>query len=138
VNQNLAQVDAGLGLLVAVSIRLFMSPVPTSAREVRIVSPRSGESTGKVGFALLFVIGILDTATRMGFLLFLPFLMKTKGASLTSVGLALSLVFIGGAFGKAACAGSGHVLGCSQPYLRLRSVPLLPSCCSWCSLSVRA
>jgi len=47
----------------------------------------------------------------MGFLLFLPFLLKAKGASLTTVGLALSLVFIGGAFGKAACGSIGARLG---------------------------
>jgi FSR family fosmidomycin resistance protein-like MFS transporter len=37
--------------------------------------------------------------------------MKTKGASVTTVGLALSLVFIGGAFGKAACGWLGVRLG---------------------------
>jgi MFS family permease len=47
----------------------------------------------------------------MCFLLFLPFLLKSKGASLTTVGLALSLVFIGGAFGKAACGWLGASLG---------------------------
>lgn len=47
----------------------------------------------------------------MGFLLFLPFLLKARGASLTTVGLALSLVFIGGAFGKAACGWLGARLG---------------------------
>jgi MFS family permease len=65
----------------------------------------------KRGFALLFAIGILDSAARMGFLLFLPFLLKAKGASLTTVGMALSLVFIGGAFGKAACGWLGARLG---------------------------
>jgi FSR family fosmidomycin resistance protein-like MFS transporter len=105
-------VAAGLGLLVAMSIRLFMPPVSTSASKVEIVTPPSAETQkSRVGFALLFVIGILDTATRMGFLLFLPFLMKTKGASLTTVGFALSLVFIGGAFGKAACGWLGTRLG---------------------------
>ena len=102
---------AGLGLIIAVSIRLFMPPVPTSAREVEIVALPSGEIQGKVGFALLFVIGILDTATRMGFLLFLPFLMKTKGASLTTVGFALSFVFNGGVDGKATCGWLGARLG---------------------------
>jgi FSR family fosmidomycin resistance protein-like MFS transporter len=104
-------VAAGLGVLVAVSIRSFMPPFPTSASEVEIVALPYGETKEKVGFALLFVIGILDTATRMGFLLFLPFLMKTKGASLTTVGFALSFVFIGGAFGKAACGWLGARLG---------------------------
>jgi len=102
---------AGLGLLVAVSIRSFMPPFPTSAREVEFVTPSYGETKGKVGFTLLFAIGVLDTAARMGFLLFLPLLMKTKGASLTRVGFALSLVFIGGACGKAACGWLGARLG---------------------------
>jgi FSR family fosmidomycin resistance protein-like MFS transporter len=105
------RVAAALGLLVAVFIRLFMPPVLTSASEVAIVPQPCEEAKAKVGFALLFVIGLLDTATRMGFLLFLPFLMKTKGASLTTVGFALSLVFIGGAFGKAACGWLGTRLG---------------------------
>jgi MFS transporter, FSR family, fosmidomycin resistance protein len=104
-------VAAGLGLLVAVCIRLFMPPVPTSASKVEVIVLQHAETKGKVGFALLFVIGILDTATRMGFLLFLPFLMKTKGASLTTIGFALSFVFIGGAFGKAACGWLGTRLG---------------------------
>ena len=47
----------------------------------------------------------------MGFLLFLPFLLQAKGASLTTVGLALSLIFIGGDFGKAACGWLGARLG---------------------------
>ncbi|WP_263384566.1 MFS transporter [Granulicella arctica] len=37
--------------------------------------------------------------------------MKTKVASLTTVGFTLSLVFIGGAFGKAACGWLGERLG---------------------------
>ena len=31
-------------------------------------------------FALLLAIGVLDSATRMGFLLFLPFVLTAKGA----------------------------------------------------------
>jgi MFS transporter, FSR family, fosmidomycin resistance protein len=104
-------VAAGLGLVVAISVRLFMPPILVSAREVEVVALPHRETKDKVGFALLFVIGILDTATRMGFLLFLPFLMKTKSASLTAVGFALSFVFIGGAFGKAVCGWLGTRLG---------------------------
>jgi MFS transporter, FSR family, fosmidomycin resistance protein len=40
-----------------------------------------------------------------------PFLLKAKGAPLTTVGLALSLVFIGGALGKAVCGWLGARLG---------------------------
>lgn len=100
-----------LGLLVAISVRFLMPPIPTPAAEVEAVQKAGEETKSQIGFVLLFVIGVLDTATRMGFLLFLPFLMKTKGASLTTVGLALSLVFIGGAFGKAACGWLGERLG---------------------------
>jgi len=104
-------VAAGLGLLVAVLIRWLMPPVPAPPTELATISVPVRETPVRGGFALLFVIGVLDTATRMGFLLFLPFLLKTKGAALTTIGLALSLVFIGGAFGKAACGWLGARLG---------------------------
>jgi FSR family fosmidomycin resistance protein-like MFS transporter len=100
-----------LGLLVAIAIRLLMPPVQAATAEVEKVVTTAQETEAQTGFVLLSVIGILDTATRMGFLLFLPFLLKMKGASLTIVGLALSLVFIGGAFGKAACGWLGERLG---------------------------
>ena len=54
---------------------------------------------------------MLDSAVRMAFLLFLPFLLQAKGAALTVVGLALSLVFVGGALGKAACGWLGARFG---------------------------
>ena len=54
-------------------------------------------------FALLLVIGMIDSATRMGFLTFLPFVLKAKGADPSTVGAALTLVFAGGAAGKLAC-----------------------------------
>jgi MFS family permease len=104
-------VAAGLGMLVAVLIRWLMPLVPAPAVALETVTVTDREDAGKGGFGLLFTIGVLDTGARMGFLLFLPFLLKTKGASLTTVGLALSLVFIGGAFGKAACGWLGARLG---------------------------
>jgi MFS transporter, FSR family, fosmidomycin resistance protein len=62
-------------------------------------------------FALLLSIGIFDSATRMGFLLFLPFVLTAKGASLQTIGLAMTLVFAGGAAGKLACAFVGARIG---------------------------
>jgi MFS transporter, FSR family, fosmidomycin resistance protein len=62
-------------------------------------------------FALLLVIGIIDSATRMGFLTFLPFVLKAKGADLPAVGVALTLVFAGGAAGKLVCGLLGARLG---------------------------
>jgi FSR family fosmidomycin resistance protein-like MFS transporter len=63
------------------------------------------------GFGLLAVIGGLDTATRMGYLLFLPFLVHARGGSSATVGLALALLFIGGALGKASCTWLSERLG---------------------------
>jgi MFS family permease len=63
------------------------------------------------GFGLLLSIGIIDSATRMGFLTFLPFLLQAKGATLPMVGIALTLVFAGGAAGKLVCGLLGARLG---------------------------
>ncbi len=104
-------VVAGLGVVVAVLIRWFMPRVSGPPLSVETSASVEPEVAGKGGFGLLFAIGVLDSAARMGFLLFLPFLLKAKGASLTTVGLALSLTFIGGAFGKAICGWLGARLG---------------------------
>jgi FSR family fosmidomycin resistance protein-like MFS transporter len=63
------------------------------------------------GFALLLAIGVIDSATRMGFLTFLPFLLRAKGAGLPEIGVALTLVFAGGAAGKLVCGFVGARLG---------------------------
>jgi len=46
---------------------------------------------------------VIDSATRMGFLTLLPFLLISKGATVTQVGFALGLTFAGGAAGKFVC-----------------------------------
>jgi MFS family permease len=63
------------------------------------------------GFPLLLSIGVLDSATRMAFLTFLPFILTAKGASLPTIGLALTLVFAGGAAGKLVCGLVGARVG---------------------------
>jgi FSR family fosmidomycin resistance protein-like MFS transporter len=47
----------------------------------------------------------------MAFLTFLPFLLTAKGANLPTIGLALTLVFAGGAAGKLVCAFIGARIG---------------------------
>ena len=47
----------------------------------------------------------------MGFLTFLPFLLRIKGAGLPVIGIALTLVFAGGAAGKLVCGFLGARLG---------------------------
>ena len=54
---------------------------------------------------------MIDSATRMGFLTFLPFLLKIKGADLPTIGIALTLVFAGGGAGKLVCGWLGARLG---------------------------
>jgi FSR family fosmidomycin resistance protein-like MFS transporter len=88
-----------------------MPQVPGPALRSAVVRATEHRSAGRGGFSLLLAIGVLDSAVRMAFLLFLPFLLAAKGASLTTVGLDLSLVFIGGALGKAACGWLGARLG---------------------------
>jgi FSR family fosmidomycin resistance protein-like MFS transporter len=68
-------------------------------------------SAGAYGFPLLLSVGVIDSATRMAFLTFLPFVLTAKGASLQTVGLALTLVFAGGAAGKLVCAFIGARIG---------------------------
>jgi predicted MFS family arabinose efflux permease len=63
------------------------------------------------GFPLLLAIGVIDSATRMGFLTFLPFLLRAKGAGVPEIGVALTLLFAGGAAGKLVCGFLGARLG---------------------------
>ena len=63
------------------------------------------------GFSVLILIGMLDSASRTAFLTFLPFLLIAKGADVETVGLALALVFGGGAAGKFICGFLAERLG---------------------------
>lgn len=77
-------------------------------------APRNEETRSRAlprAFVLLLGIGIIDSAARMAFLTFLPFLLTAKGASLPTIGIALTLVFAGGAAGKLTCAHVGARIG---------------------------
>jgi FSR family fosmidomycin resistance protein-like MFS transporter len=101
-------ITALVGLAVAVALWVVVPRQPFLApvEDTFIASGPGGK-----GFGLLLTIGALDTATRMGFLLFLPFLLHNLGGSEAVVGLGLALLFIGGALGKAACGWLGQHLG---------------------------
>jgi len=73
--------------------------------------PRKVLRGGHHAFPMLLSIGVIDSATRMGFLTFLPFILTAKGASLPTIGFALTLVFAGGAVGKLVCAYIGARIG---------------------------
>src|SRR5262245_17232475 len=55
------------------------------------------------GFSALAAIGMIDNATRTGFITFLPFALIAKGSTVAGVGTALALLFVGGAAGKFLC-----------------------------------
>ena len=100
---------------VAMAVVIFIAAPRFERRAV--AAPHAGSRAVQVtkrqpfAFPLLTSIGIIDSATRMGFLLFLPFVLKDKGASVQTVGLAMTLVFAGGAAGKLACAFIGARIG---------------------------
>ena len=106
-----------LGSLGAVAALAIIVAMPRfGAHEA--AAPRRSENVGSrhgaartYGFPLLLSVGVIDSATRMAFLTFLPFVLTAKGASLQTIGLALTLVFAGGAAGKLVCAFIGARIG---------------------------
>jgi len=101
-----------VGLAAAVAI-LAMRGLPAHERatEPAAEMPKAATPSSGRGFPLLLSIAMIDSATRMGFLTFLPFLLQMKGADLPAIGIALTLVFTGGACGKLACGWLGARLG---------------------------
>jgi predicted MFS family arabinose efflux permease len=103
----------GIGVLAAVAIFIGVprqGDIAVAPSKTRPAGNR-GSRLSQFGFPLLLSVGVLDSATRMAFLTFLPFALTAKGASLPTVGLALTLVFAGGAAGKLVCALVGARIG---------------------------
>ncbi|OLS63092.1 MFS transporter [Pseudomonas putida] len=100
-----------LGLLAALAMYLLI-PRNLDPHAVGSGKPGAGEGSGSAsGLRALLATGVLDSAVRMGFLTFLPFLLSDKGAGTAGIGLALTLLFIGGAFGKLICGYLGARIG---------------------------
>ncbi len=101
------------GLVAAAAIYLLTPRYGAEKAAVQDATTDAATSAGRYRFAypVLVSIGVFDSATRMGFLLFLPFVLTEKGASLPTIGLALTLVFAGGAAGKLVCAFIGARIG---------------------------
>jgi FSR family fosmidomycin resistance protein-like MFS transporter len=102
-------VIGAVGFLVAI-VLLLLLPAGVHHRDCVAAGDTNSDSgnalppgIGRRGFLALASIGIIDSATRMGFLILLPFLLTQKGASLPMVGTSLTLVFAGGAAGKFVC-----------------------------------
>jgi MFS family permease len=100
-----------LGFVAAFAILTLTPRHPPEAAHAAEKTGESADDTPRGGFPVLLSIGVIDSATRMGFLTFLPFLLTAKGASLPMIGFALTLVFVGGAAGKLVCAWIGARIG---------------------------
>jgi FSR family fosmidomycin resistance protein-like MFS transporter len=103
-----------IGLIAAVAIILLTPRYGAEPVADQTAAEADGAGRGarhRFAFPVLLSIGMLDSATRMGFLLFLPFVLTAKGASLPTIGLALTLLFAGGAAGKLVCAFIGARIG---------------------------
>ena len=103
----------GLGVLAAIVVYVLIPRFGAEAPAPRKVEAGTAASSrlSQFGFPLLLSVGVIDSATRMAFLTFLPFVLTAKGASLPTVGFALTLVFAGGAAGKLVCAFIGARIG---------------------------
>jgi len=101
---------AVLGVALVIAL-LALAP---NTRVVRHAPARTKAGRGRGGFGILTTIGALDTATRMGYLLFLPFLIHARGGDSPTVGLALALLFLGGAFGKFTFSWLGEQVGVTR------------------------
>ena len=101
----------GLLGLAAAGLLWWLIPAQAPASTVtKKAQPLSGNGSA-TGLRALILMGTLDSAVRMGFLTFLPFLLQAKGAGTAGIGLALTLLFIGGAFGKLFCGYLGARIG---------------------------
>jgi MFS family permease len=105
------------GLIAAIAIFVALAPNRRAAADhqhAEVPKAAAGPTraiASRANFFTLLAIGVIDSATRMGFLTFLPFLLQQKGGSVQSIGLALTLVFAGGALGKFVCGHLGSRLG---------------------------
>jgi len=110
-----------LALLGAVGLMAAVAIYQLTPRYDKDAAPHSSTDNGRIdtargasnrfGFPVLLSIGVIDSAARMAFLTFLPFVLAEKGANLPTIGFALTLVFAGGAGGKLVCTFIGARIG---------------------------
>jgi MFS family permease len=101
-----------LGFVAALAIVMFTPRMDASVPANKKAMTAGGPvRIYRYAFPTLLSIGVIDSAVRMAFLTFLPFILTAKGASLPMIGVALTLVFAGGAAGKLICAFIGARIG---------------------------
>ncbi|MGE3915758.1 MAG: MFS transporter [Hyphomicrobiaceae bacterium] len=119
-------ITLGYGIAVAavgIAVLIVLGPARRSAlagpRSVAPPDPKDAAGgrqpgfgfTDARGYAILSAIQVVDSAGRVGVLTLVPFLLVAKGASTATAGLALTLLFAGGAAGKLACGLLAERLG---------------------------
>jgi MFS transporter, FSR family, fosmidomycin resistance protein len=97
-----------LGVAAALAIVPLLRRLGAGAPETRTTAAGGSAPSGwgirdGRGFSALCAIGMVDNATRTGFLTFMPFILISKDLGVGGVGLAFALVFVGGATGKFVC-----------------------------------
>ncbi len=99
----------GYGLIVVLSVPLLMFLIgKLPGRSHSSAAPHKEGFKGwgiteRSGFSVLALSSMIDTSCRSAFLTFMPFLLINKGVEGAQIGLALGLVFAGGATGKLVC-----------------------------------
>jgi MFS family permease len=101
-----------IGIVAAVAIFLLMPRFGFASEHAEAAPAATAEDAAaaaaetarmRTGFRALVAIAIVDSLTRGGFFVLLPFVLTGKGAHVSTAGFALTLVFFGGSFGKLAC-----------------------------------
>jgi MFS family permease len=107
---------AAVGVLAAVLVLIALVRLEAGRAESTAAEPGARTNNGwgiahPRAYVALSAIHVIDNSTRTGFLTLLPFLLIARGATVQTVGLALMLVFAGGAAGKFACGALAERVG---------------------------
>lgn len=109
--QQALVIVGALAVLGAGVIMGSLRPIPLHDKAGETKSKAMAGQDRPWAYWLLFSIHIADDLVRTGFMIFLPFLLRDKGADLPTIGLGLSLLFAGGAAGKLVMGWVGDRLG---------------------------
>lgn len=105
--QTASQVMGFIGMVFVIILLWLGKNIPQEVAKSAAEKPQEHHGCfgwqGYQSFWSLAMIGFIDSATRMGFLTLFPFLLQGKGAGISTIGLALSFLFAGGAIGKFVC-----------------------------------
>jgi len=105
-----------IGIAVAVPIfflapRLMPEQTTPEAGDPKLTEAEAGPAPSRLGYRILIAFGVAESVIRAALFVLLPFLLIAKGAAVGTAGVALTLVFLGGAFGKLTCAWVARRLG---------------------------